>query len=324
MDKKQYRKVVIDCDTGVDDAVALVLCLKNLDVLGVTTVGGNVGLDNTQRNTRYVLETTGYTDVPVYAGYDRPMLVPLKDASEVHGKGGLGSLQIPEPKKPLEKQHAVDFLIDTFMNQEQVSLITLGPLTNVAHALLKEPGLAKKIPEILCMGGSMSCGNATAAAEFNIMVDPEAAKIVFESGIPIRMVGLNLTRQQIVTKELTDQIKAIDNNAARLVGALCDHVTNTFGSGSFCDACAVMWWIDDQVITKSMALHVVVETKGEFTRGMTLCDTRSCRGVDPLVDYLHEKQETIYDEKEPNVDVAVEMDAARFDQVLLDTLKRYS
>lgn len=319
------RKVIIDCDTGVDDALALVLCLKNLEVVGITTVGGNVGLANTQRNTRYVTEVTGYPQVPVFAGYDRPMLVPLQDASYVHGAGGLGHIQVPEPEKPLEKQHAVDFLIETFMTREDVSLITLGPLTNIAHALLKEPRLAGRIPEILTMGGSLTSGNATPAAEFNIFVDPEAAKIVFESGIPIRMVGLNLTRQQEARAPLYEKVKAIDNPVARFVSQLFVDGEGKVRNSNFCDACAVMWLVASDVITKSAPLHVVIETKGEFTRGMTLCDARPYQGTDPLRDVEHTWQrEPLPKGLEPNVEVALELDQAAFDRALLDTLNRYS
>ena len=319
------RKVIIDCDTGVDDALAILLCLKNLDVVGITTVGGNVGLENTQRNTRYVTEVAGRTDVPVFAGYSRPLLVPLHDASYVHGVGGLGNIQVPEPKKPLEKQHAVDFLIETFMTRDDVSLITLGPLTNVAHALLKEPRLAQRIPEILTMGGSSTWGNATPAAEFNIYVDPEAAKLVFESGIPIHMVGLNLTRQQRATPEVYEQILAIDNPAAQLAAKLFLDREGKAGRNNFCDACAVMWWIDPGVITKSAMMHVVVETQGEFTRGMTLCDGRGFQAIRQEVDMEHEKlYEPLPAGQAPNVDVALELDQARFTQVLLDTMRRYS
>ncbi|MCI8474412.1 MAG: nucleoside hydrolase [Oscillospiraceae bacterium] len=319
------RKVIIDCDTGVDDALALLLCLKNLDVVGITTVGGNVRLENTQRNTRYVTEVAGRIDVPVYAGYARPLLVPLQDASYVHGVNGLGSVQVPEPSKPLEKQHAVDFLIETFMAREDVSLITLGPLTNIAHALLKEPRLAQRIPEILTMGGSTTWGNATPAAEFNIFVDPEAAKLVFESGIPIRMVGLNLTRQQRASQEVLDQIQAMDSPAARLAAQLFLRQDGKVGQNNFCDACAVMWWIDPGVITKSAMMHVVVETQGEYTRGMTLCDGRGFQANRREVDMEHEKlYEPLPKGLEPNVEVALELDQARFSQVLLDTMRRYS
>ena len=325
MAEMEKRKVVIDCDTGVDDAMALLLCLKRLDVLGITAVGGNVGLSITQRNTRYVVEVAGRMDVPVFADYDRPMLVPLQDASEVHGAGGLGKVQVPEPKKPLEKQHAVDFLIETFMTRDDVSLITLAPLTNIAHALLKEPRLAKRIPEILCMGGSTVGGNATPTAEFNIFVDPEAAKIVFESGIPIRMVGLNLTRQQVVTREMGEKIAAIQNPAAQLAAQLCGDRNGKPGRDSFCDACAVMWMVEPSVITKSAKMHVTIETKGEFTRGMTVCDTRPFRANRPEVDIEREWLfEPLPKGKEPNVEVALELDQAKFDQALLAVMEEYS
>lgn len=321
----ELRKVIIDCDTGVDDAMALLLCLKRLDVVGITTVGGNVGLENTQRNTRYVTEVAGRTDVPVFAGYARPLLVPLQDASYVHGSGGLGSIQVPEPKKPLEQQHAVDFIIETFMTRDDVSLITLGPLTNIAHALLKEPRLVRRIPEILTMGGSTTCGNATPAAEFNIFVDPEAAKLVFESGIPIRMMGLNATRQQVATTEMRDRVKSLGSPAAQFAAQLFGDRQGKPGRDNFCDACAVMWMIDPSVVTKSAKMHVVVETRGEFTRGMTLCDTRGFRDDHPQADIAHELlYEPLPKGKGPNVEVALELDQKRFDQVMLETLEQYS
>lgn len=319
------RKVIIDCDTGVDDAMALLLCLKRLDVVGITTVGGNVGLSNTQRNTRYVTEVAGYPHVPVFAGYAKPLLVPLQDASYVHGAGGLGNIQVSEPKKPLEKQHAVDFIIETFMTRDDVSLITLGPLTNIAHALLKEPRLARRIPRILSMCGSTTAGNATPAAEFNIFVDPEAAKLVFESGIPIQMVGLNLTRQQVATPAMRDRVAAIHNPAAQLAARLFGDREGKPGRDSFCDACAVMWWVEPSVITKSAMMHVAVETQGQFTRGMTLCDTRGFRADRPQADIEHQCLfEPLPKGAEPNVEVALELDPDRFDQVLLETLEQYS
>lgn len=321
----EKRKVVIDCDTGVDDALALLLCLKHLDVLGITTVGGNVGLSNVQRNTRYVLEVAGRADVPVFAGYAKPMLVPLRDASYVHGKGGLGTIDVPEPSVSLQKQHAVDFLIDTFMSRDDVYLITTGPMTNVAHALLKEPRLKDHIPEILCMCGSSTYGNATPAAEFNIFVDPEAAKIVFEAGIPMKMVGLNLCRQQVTTTETTELIRAIGNPASDLAYQLCTGRVGKEGMNNFCDACCVMWYCADDVITKSAPMHVVVETKGEFTRGMTLCDTRPFRTKVPETDYTHEKTcDPTPAGQAPNVEVALELSQDAFNRVLLDTLRSYS
>ena len=207
MDTK--RNVIIDCDPGIDDMFALILCIRHLDVRGIVAVGGNTGLEYTQRNARFATELTGRPDIPVYAGYDMPMLNQLVRATEVHGSGGIGDIEIREPEKKLEKEHGADFLIRTFMENDDISLITLGPLTNVAQAILKEPELKKRIPEILCMGGSATSGNATPAAEFNILVDPEAAKIVFESGIPIKMAGLNLTRQNHMDMADVEQLRAI-------------------------------------------------------------------------------------------------------------------
>lgn len=144
MDTK--RKVIIDCDPGIDDMFALILCIRHLDVRGIVAVGGNTGLEYTQRNARFATELTGRPDIPVYAGYDMPMLNQLVRATEVHGSGGIGDIEIREPEKKLEKEHGADFLIRTFMENDDISLITLGPLTNVAQAILKEPELKKADP----------------------------------------------------------------------------------------------------------------------------------------------------------------------------------
>lgn len=319
----EKRKVVIDCDTGVDDALALLLAFQHLDVVGITTVGGNVGLSNVQRNTRYVAELAGRWDIPVFAGYDRPLLVPLQDASHVHGKGGLGPVVIPEPKKPLEPVHAVDFLIDTFLHRDDVSLVTTAPLTNIAHALLREPRLKERIPEILCMCGSTTYGNATPAAEFNIYVDPEAAKLVFESGIPMKMVGLNLCRQYVTTAQATERLRALDTPVSRLAAALFDSRVDKSGMNHLCDVCCLMWYCAPEVITKSAPMHVAIETKGEFTRGMTLCDTRAFDTNIPATDIGHQRSYSSFKGLPPNVEVALELDAQRFDQVFYETIRQY-
>ncbi len=316
------RKVVIDCDPGIDDCFALMMCIKHLDVQGIVAVGGNTGLKYTERNARYMTELTGRPDIPVYAGYDMPMINKPVRATEVHGSGGLGTVSIEEPKKQLEKQHGVDYLVDTFMNHDDITLITLGPLTNVAQALLKEPELKKRIPEILCMGGSALAGNATSAAEFNIYVDPEAAKIVFESGIPIRMVGLNVTRQNGMTPEDVELLKNIHNPVADFAAQIMAFTAGHYGRTSLCDACAVSWLVDPAIITKSAKVHVDVETKGEFTRGMTVCDWREYMGKNPKEDIVHEKQFSQWNPV-PNVEVALEFDEKRFRQVLFDTLASY-
>ena len=323
--EENRTKVVIDCDPGTDDCFALMLCIKHLDVKGIVTVGGNTGLEYTEKNARFMTELCGRTDIPVYAGYDQPMFGKAVRAAYAHGATGLGDVIIPEPKKQLEPVHGVDFLIDFFMHNDDVKLITLGPLTNVAQAILKEPRLCKRIPEILCMGGSGTAGNFSAAAEFNIYVDPEAAKIVFESGIPIRMVGLNLTRQNNMNMKDVEAMKAIGNPVADFAAAILTHNAGKGGVCSLCDACTVVWYIDPQIIRKSLMVHVDVETKGEFTRGMTLCDWRDYMGTDPICDIAHEKKydTTFAGKKEPNVKVAMEFDADRFRKLLMDTLRSY-
>ncbi len=319
------KRVIVDCDTGIDDAIALLLCFRHLDVVGITTVAGNVALANTQRNTRYVTELAGRQDIPVYAGCDRPLLVPLETAAAVHGAGGLGDIEIPQPAKQLEELHAVDYLIRTYADSanRDITLVTIGPLTNVALALLREPRLAEWIPEIMCMGGSLTYGNHTPAAEFNVYADPEAAKIVFEAGIPLRMVGLNLTRQNAMTMQDVETLRDIGNAPAAFAARLLDYVVRQDGRGCLCDACAVMWLIEPSVITKSLPLHVVVETRGEFTRGMTLCDYRHLIGSDPARDIEHAPQYTAHGAP-PNVTVALEMDLAAFNKVLFDTMNSYT
>lgn len=316
------KKVIIDCDPGIDDCFAIMMCIRHMDVQGIVAVGGNAGLSNTQRNARYMTQLTNRMDIPVYAGYDMPMFGKSERAPEVHGAGGLGSVVIPEPEKQLEKQHGVDYLIDTFMNRDDVSLITLGPLTNVAQALLKEPKLKERIPEILCMGGSAFVGNATSVAEFNIYADPEAAKIVFESGIPIQMVGLNVTRQNRLGLDDVAKLKEIGGPVADFASELLTFAVGVFGESNMCDSAAVSWWVDDKIITKSIQTRVTVETKGEFTRGMTVCDWRNYMGPNPTVDISRERIMGYYDQ-EANVDVAMEFDQKRFREVLFETMEWY-
>ena len=319
------KRVVIDCDPGIDDCMALMLCFKHLDVVAITAVGGNTALELTQRNARHMAQLCGKPEVPVYAGYDQPIFGKTVRAAYAHGASGLGNVVIPEPEKRLEEGHAVDKLIDIFMNEDDITLITLGPLTNVAQAILKEPRLRERIPEILCMGGSATSGNFSAAAEFNIYVDPEAAKIVFESGIPIRMVGLNLTRQNRIMPKDVDEIAAVGNRVSDFAAEMLRFSAGEDGRCSICDACTVVWLIDPEIIPKSLKVHVDVETKGEFTRGMTVCDWREYMGTDPIRDISHEMEcESPFEGmKAPNVEVAMEFDQARFKKLLMDTLRSY-
>lgn len=319
----EKKKVLIDCDPGIDDSFALLLCFKHLDVVGVTAVGGNTALKYTQRNARYLAQITGHMDTPVHAGYPEPMMTTLTRAEDVHGSQGLGSVQIEEPVKQLNEGHAVDFIIDTFMNHDDVSLITLGPLTNVAQALLKEPKLKERIPEILVMGGSVTSGNFNGCAEFNIYVDPEAAKLVFESGIPIKMVGLNLTRQNLMSYDELERIKKLDTEVGKFASKILEFSLGAGYACNLCDACTVVWYIDPSIIKKSIKMHVDVETKGEFTRGMTVCDYRSYISNRPEIDIEREKVQRDHPGIHENVEAAMELDREKFIKLLLETIESY-
>ena len=199
------RKIIIDTDPGQDDAVAILLALASpgeLDVRGITTVAGNVPLALTSLNARKVCELAGRDDVAVYAGCERPMVRELITAEYVHGATGLDGADLPDPTMALQPTHAVDFLVETLMagDEGEITLCPLGPLTNIAMALLREPRIASKVREIVLMGGGFfEGGNVTPAAEFNIFVDPHAADVVFTSGIPITMMPLDVTHQALAT-----------------------------------------------------------------------------------------------------------------------------
>lgn len=319
---KRYQKVVIDCDPGIDDCFALLMAMKHLEVIGITTVGGNTGLSNTTRNARYVTELAGRADIPIYAGYDTPLLNERKRAEEIHGQGGLGTVLTGEPQKQAEKGHASDFIADTFFCSDDAMLVTLGPLTNVAQAILRYGGLRKRIPEILLMGGSVTAGNYNAAAEFNIYADPEAAKIVFDSGIPIRMAGLNLCRQNYMTVKESAAMRRLDNRVARFAAEILEFNISTCKRVQLCDACTVSWLIDPEVVPFSLPMHVEVETGGILTRGMTVCDCRPFMGIDPKEDIGRKRFLDIPVGTE-NVVAAMEFNRERFVRLLLDTLEGY-
>ena len=208
------HRIIIDCDPGQDDAIAILLALASpdeIETLALTAVAGNVPLALTQRNARQLVELAGNSTVPVHAGCTRPLSRVLETAEYVHGETGLNGVSLPEPARPLASAHAVDAIVDLVMQapQASVTLCALAPLTNVAMAMLKEPGLAQHLKEIVLMGGAIGLGNVTPAAEFNIYVDPEAASVVFGSGVPLTMVGLDVTHQVLVTPERLERFKAL-------------------------------------------------------------------------------------------------------------------
>lgn len=275
------RKVIIDCDPGHDDMMAIILALanpKHLKVLGITTVAGNQTGEKTFINARRVLTLINILDVPVSRGFDKPILRELVTAPEIHGVSGLDGVNLPEPKVKGTKEHAVDFIIKTILEESgEITLVPTGPLTNIAIALLKEPKIKNKISEIVLMGGAVFDSNITPASEFNIFVDPDAAKIVFESGIPITMVGLDVTNRALLSFTDIDKLEKMNGKVSRLIAPLLRFFAYTnkevfgFDGAPLHDALAVACLINRKVI-KTNAFHVDIETKGEFTLGRTVVD----------------------------------------------------
>lgn len=277
------RKIIIDTDPGQDDAVAILLALASpdeIDVLGITAVAGNVPLDLTAKNARIVCELAGHTHVPVYAGCDRPLTRPLVTAEHVHGKTGLDGPALPDPRMPLADGHGVDFIIDTLRAHEPgtVTLCSLGPLTNIASAFLKAPDIIDHVQEIVLMGGAyFEVGNYTPSAEFNIYVDPEAAEIVFKSGIHIVVMPLDVTHDALVTRHRNDAFRALDSKIGHAVadwmGFFERFDTEKYGSegAPLHDPCVTAYLIRPDLFT-GRHINVQIETHSKLTLGMTVAD----------------------------------------------------
>ncbi len=276
------RKIIIDTDPGQDDAVAILLALASpeLQVLGLTAVAGNVPLPLTERNARIVCELAGRADVPVFAGCDRPLGRDLVTAEHVHGKSGLDGPVLPDPTMPLQAQHAVDFIIDTLRDQppHSVTLCPLGPLTNIAMALEKAPDIATRIRQIVLMGGAyFEVGNITPAAEFNIYVDPQAADIVFKSGVDIVVMPLDVTHQALVTGARNAAFRAIGTPVGEAVARMTEfferYDREKYGSSGapLHDPCVIAYLIRPELFT-GRHVNVEIETRSELTMGMTVAD----------------------------------------------------
>ena len=219
----EKKKVILDCDPGHDDAFGIMLAVQHLDVLGITTLGGNCTLENVTRNAIKTLEVLGKADeIGVYPGHSCPLAVPLVTAPQFHGETGLDGPVLPEPTHAARDQHAVDFIVDTVMANDDVTIIATGPLTNIAAALNREPAIAERVSEICIMGGSVTFGNWTPAAEFNIFVDPEAAYRVFNCGAHVKMAGINLTRQCCIGIPHMEKFREIGTKAANFAADLTD------------------------------------------------------------------------------------------------------
>ncbi|UOZ05603.1 nucleoside hydrolase [Amycolatopsis sp. WQ 127309] len=302
--------VIIDCDPGHDDVFALWLAAGNpaIDLLGVTTVGGNGRLEHTTTNARVALTVAGVEGVPVAAGADKPLRRMLTPATWIHGDNALGGPELPAPTVPLDDRTALELIADLLLNApEPVTLIPTGPLTNIATLLEVRPDLKEKIKEIIWMGGSTGRGNVGAYPEFNAWVDPEAADIVFKSGLPITMVGLNISHQALITEDVIASIGAIGNNTSAFGVELLRFFCSTYDAvegmpeGPLHDPITVAIAIDRAVATVQRS-HVDVETKGEFTSGATAVDLHDMLG------------------KEPNADIAITLDVPRFWQMIREAV----
>ena len=274
--------IIIDTDPGQDDAVAILLAFASpeFDILGITAVAGNVPLALTEINARKICELAGRPETKVFSGAVRPLLRSLVTAEHVHGRTGLDGPVLPEPTMPLQKQHAVDFIVDTLMSREAgtVSLCVLGPMTNIAQVLIREPRIASRIKRIVAMGGGFfEGGNVTPAAEFNIYVDPQAARMVFESDIPITLIPLDCTHQALTSAVRVEKFRSMKNKSGPAIAALLDFFERfdeqKYGTdgGPLHDPCIVAWLLKPELF-QSRDVNVSIECESELTMGMTVID----------------------------------------------------
>lgn len=308
----EKTKIILDCDPGHDDAVAIMLAANSpaIDLLGITVVAGNQTLENTRRNALRVVQWLD-VDVPVYAGCGRPMIREKITAGDIHGESGLDGPAFPPLTRELETEHAVNFIVRTLMASEgDITMVTTGPMTNLAMALRMEPRIAEKIKRIVLMGGAYTNGNVTPAAEFNIVADADAAYVCFTSGCPITMVGLDVTRKALCYPEIVARMGKIGNEASRLFVDLMGHFCRTqkeiFGweGGPLHDPVTIAYLIDPTVLTVK-PMNVQVDVRSVQSYGRTNCDFFGYLGL-------------------PNTaDVAIDIDAAKFWDIVEEGLRRY-
>jgi purine nucleosidase len=292
------KKILIDCDPGQDDAVMLLLAFGARDVLdiaGITTVAGNVPLAKTQRNARIICELAGVSDVPVFAGCERPMMRRLVTAEHVHGREGIDGTDIYDPTLPLQSTHAVDFIVDTLMKAEDdsVTLVPTGPLTNIGMAIVREPRILSRIKEIVLMGGALrEGGNTTPSAEFNIYVDPHAADIVFHCGRPIVVMPLDVTHQVMTTSRRTAAIGKLGNKTGTAVQAMLEFYNRydeeKYGTdgGPLHDPCTIAYLLEPDLFS-GKEINVAIETQSELTMGATVADIWRVAERDANATWMH-------------------------------------
>lgn len=307
------RKIILDCDPGHDDAVALLLAHgnPNIELLAVTTVVGNQTLEKVTRNALSVGTIAGITGVPFAAGCDRPLVRTIENAPDIHGESGMDGPAQPESTIALDPRHAVDLIIELIMTHEPgtITLVPTAGLTNIAMAARKEPRIVERVKEVVLMGGGYHVGNWSPVAEFNIKIDPEAAHIVFNEKWPVVMVGLDLTHQALATPEVCAAIEAVGTKPAKFVMELMEFFTKTYKDAQgfdyppVHDPCAVAYVIDPTVMT-TQKVPVDIELTGTLTLGMTVADFRAPAPADC------------------NTSVAVKLDHGKFWNMVTDALVR--
>ena len=326
-------KIILDCDPGHDDAIAMLLAWGNPDIelLGVTTVAGNQTLEKVTTNARALATVGSITGVPFAAGASRPLVGPQLIPEEIHGDSGLDGPQLPEPGVELDSRHAIQLIADIVAEQpdKSVTLVPTGSLTNIALFARTYPHLVERVAGVTLMGGGHHTGNMTPAAEFNILADPEAAQIVFEAQWPVTMVGLDVTHKVLATPDRMEQLKKVDTDVSQFIAELVE-----FFGGSYMkerrypgppmhDPLAVAAVADPQVLTTIRA-PIQVETKGEFTRGQTVVDLRRTWNPDQASDPSALGIADDYDADANGVRhrVGIEVDADRFWDLLTSALTR--
>lgn len=307
------RKIILDCDPGHDDAVALLLAHGNpdIDLVGVTTVMGNQTIDKVTRNALSVARVAGITGVPFARGSARPLVRQVETAESIHGESGLDGPVLPEPDIELDQRPAAQFLVDTVMASEpgEITLVATGALTNLALAVRLEPAIVGRVREVVLMGGGAHVGNWSAVAEFNIVIDPEAAAIVFNEPWLVTMVGLDLTHQALATPEVRAAINAVGTGPSKFVDELMVFFQQSYEDAQgfdyppVHDPCAVAYVIDPTLM-RTVRAPIDIELSGGLTLGMTVVDLREPAGDDVTTQ------------------VAFDLDHARFWSLVVDALER--
>lgn len=307
------RQILLDCDPGHDDMVAILLgcSSESLEIKGITTVAGNQTVDKTFDNARKVLALIEREDIPVYRGCETPLVKPLTVAPQIHGKSGLDGAELPEPKEAPEQMHAVDFLYSELYNSpDPITVAATGPLTNIAVLLKKAPDIGKKIEQFVVMGGTHAMSNVTPAAEFNMYVDPEAAQIVFHSGVPVTLVTLDVTNRALFTEAdlsiMAETGGKVSKTVADLIRFFLEANNRRFqlGGAPLHDPMTIARLIRPEVIeTKKVAVNV--ESRGKFTRGRTVFDFYGITG------------------EEPNVDVSVDFDIEIYKRMIFESVRSF-